>query len=172
MKFNKEELAALKNDPFAKFVAGLLGTTVDDIIGDAEKEESRTNEEPTKNINEAPRNTPSDNIKDMNGKKYEEPENPEELVEEDESVDFKMTKDDLKDFVKKYTKLEETFRKLEHTYGIDLGVGNNSIYVQANTIIWDLIGCIFGNENREDIVDFCFGDSNFDSIDDLYEELV
>lgn len=101
---------------------------------------------------------------------------PEELVEESDNcengVSFSMSKDELAEFIKNYTKLENTFRKLEHTFGIDLNANADSIYTQYNTIVWNLIEKIFGEDNRDDIADYVFGDSNFDTIDDLYEELV
>ncbi len=97
---------------------------------------------------------------------------PEELIEENENTSFSMSKEDLEEFIKDYTKLDETVRKLEHTYGIDLNANADSIYTQYNAIIWNLIDKIFGPDNRDDIADYIFGDSNFDSVEDLYEELV
>lgn len=85
---------------------------------------------------------------------------------------FSMSKEELAEFIKNYTKLENTFRKLEHTFGIDLNANADSIYTQYNAIVWDLIEKIFGQDNRDDIADYIFGDSNFDSVENLYEELV
>lgn len=93
------------------------------------------------------------------------------LYDEDD-FSFSMSKEELADFIKKYTKLENTFRKLEHTFGVDLNANADSIYTQYNAIVWDLIEKIFGEDNRDDIADYIFGDSNFDSVEDLYEELV
>lgn len=104
--------------------------------------------------------------------RYKESGNPETLVEESPTTSFSMSKEDLAGFINSYTKLENTFRKLEHTYGISLDASADSIYNQYNTIVWNLIENIFGDENREDICDYCFGDSNFDTVEDLYEELV
>lgn len=98
---------------------------------------------------------------------------PEELVEEPtEEVSFSMSKDELAEFIKDYTKLENTIHKLEYSYGIDLNANADSIYTQYNAIIWNLIEKIFGEDNRDDIADYIFGNSNFDTIEDLYEELV
>lgn len=199
MAFTKKELEELRNDPIAQFVAALLGTTTDEVIKDAEKEMSRTQE--PKKVKEEPK---VETEEDKMGKRikaffdkmvedgkatatvedghphysikmddtYKDPAPAEELVEEDENTSFSMTEKQLEEFVRDYTDLENTFKKLEHTYGIDLDAGPKSIYSQYNNIVWNLIGCIFGDENREDIVDYCFGDSNFDTVDDLYEELV
>ena len=105
-------------------------------------------------------------------KDYEEPEPAEALVEEDNGTSFSMSKEELAEFVRDYTKLENTFRKLEHAYGIDMNASADSIYVQYNELVWTLIGKIFGEDNRDDIADYCFGNSNFDTVEDLYEELV
>ena len=199
MAFTKKELEELRNDPIAQFVAALLGTTTDEVIKDAEKEMSRTQE--PKKVKEEPK---VETEEDEMGKRikaffdkmvedgkatatvedghphysikmddtYKDPAPAEELVEEDENTSFSMTEKQLEEFVRDYTDLENTFKKLEHTYGIDLDAGPKSIYSQYNNIVWNLISCIFGDENREDIVDYCFGDSNFDTVEDLYEELV
>lgn len=199
MTFTKKELEGLRNDPVAHILATLLGTTTDEIIKDAEKEMSQTQE--LKKVKEEPKvETEEDEI----GRKlksffdrlvnegsatatvenghphysiktddtYKDPAPVEELVEEDNGTSFSMTEKQLEEFVRDYTDLENTFKKLEHTYGIDLDAGPKSIYSQYNNIVWNLISCIFGDENREDIVDYCFGDSNFDTVEDLYEELV
>lgn len=104
--------------------------------------------------------------------KYTAPSNPDTLVEDEGSSSFSMTKDELEEFIRDYTRLENTVHKLEYTYGIDLNASANSIYTQYNELIWRLIAKIFGEENREDIVDYCYGNSNFDSVENLYEELV
>ena len=83
-----------------------------------------------------------------------------------------MSAEELGEFVRDYKKLENTFRKLEHTFGIDLNANADSIYTQYNAIVWNLIEKIFGEDNRDDIADYVFGDSNFDTVEDLYEELV
>lgn len=203
MKYTTKDLEELRNDPFAQFVAALLGTTIDDAIKEAEneieKELSRTQE--VKKVKEEPKVETEDDevgrkIKNFfdrlvnegkatatveNGHphysiktedSYKDPEPAEELVEDNSVTSFSMTEKELEEFVRDYTDLENTFKKLEHTYGIDLDAGPKSIYSQYNEIVWKLIGYIFGDENREDIVDYCFGDSNFDTVEDLYEELV
>ena len=199
MDFTKEELESMRKDPLMNFFANLLGTNIEEVIKEAEKEKSHANEiKPvTVAVKEEPKEEhdeieelvkrffdrlvekgdatvkvedgrPHYSIKLEDG--YKEPEKPEELLEEESTLP--MSKEDLKKFIDSYTKLENTVHKLEHVYGIDLNTNADSIYTQYNAIIWDLIDKLFGSDNRDDIADYIFGDSNFDSVDDLYEELV
>ena len=203
MEFTKEQLEGFKKDPLMNFFANLLGTSMEEIVNEAEKEKSHIKEE----MPEAPAEPEIDEDEKLqkkieaffdkmvkDGKATRKVENghphysvkmnnewdtstttPEELVEEPENegdTSFSMSKEDLKEFITDYTKLENTFRKLEHTYGIDLNANADSIYTQYNAIVWSLIEKIFGQDNRDDIADYVFGDSNFDSVEDLYEELV
>lgn len=207
MEFTKEQLEGFKKDPLMNFFANLLGTSMEEIVNEAEKEKSHAEsvankydcgtklpeakiEEDEDNIGKRIENFFDKMVKDgkatvkiENGhphysiKMDEDWDNsttaPEELVEEPtEEVSFSMSKDELAKFITDYTKLENTFRKLEHTFGIDLNANADSIYTQYNAIVWNLIEKIFGEDNRDDIADYVFGDSNFDTIDDLYEELV
>lgn len=202
MKYTKEELGEFKKDPLMNFLAELLGTSMDEVIKNAEIETAKMEPiEPKKQYEEPKTEVREDDdeigkrIKSFfdkmvnegkatatveNGQphysikmdnEYKEPEPPEELIE-DNGTSFSMSKEELEEFIKNYTKLENTFRKLEHTFGIDLNANGDSIYTQYNSIVWNLIEKIFGEDNREDIVDYCFGDSNFDTVEDLYEELV
>lgn len=199
MDFTKEELESMRKDPLMNFFANLLGTNIEEVIREAEKEKSHANEikpvttvvkeEPKEEHDEIEERVkrffdrlvekgdatvkvedgrPHYSIKLEDG--YKEPEKPEELLEEESTLP--MSKEELKKFIEDYTKLENTIHKLEHTYGIDLNANADSIYTQYNAIIWDLIDRLFGSDNRDDIADYIFGDSNFDSVDDLYEELV
>ena len=201
MEFTKEQLEGFKKDPLMNFFANLLGTSMEEIVNEAEKEKSHIKEE----MPEAPGEPEVDEDEKLqkkieaffnkmvkDGKATGKVENghphysikmdedwnnsttaPEELVEEPtEEVSFSMSRDELAKFITDYTKLENTFRKLEHTFGIDLNANADSIYTQYNAIVWNLIEKIFGEDNRDDIADYVFGDSNFDTIDDLYEELV
>ena len=199
MDFTKEELESMRKDPLMNFFANLLGTNIEEVIKEAEKEKSHANEikpvtvavkeEPKEEHDEIEERVkrffdrlvekgdatvkvedgrPHYSIKLEDG--YKEPEKPEELLEEESTLP--MSKEDLKKFIDSYTKLENTVHKLEHVYGIDLNTNADSIYTQYNAIIWDLIDKLFGSDNRDDIADYIFGDSNFDSVDDLYEELV
>lgn len=95
----------------------------------------------------------------------------EEAYDEDETS-FSMSKEELEEFINDYRDADSTVRKLEHAYGIDLRANEKSIYFKYNEIIWNLIDVIFGSDNRDDIADYVFGDSNFDTVEDLYEELV
>ena len=201
MEFTKEQLEGFRKDPLMNFFANLLGTSMEEIVNEAEKEKSHIKKE----MPEAPTESEIDEDEKLqkkidaffdkmvkDGKATRKVENghphysiktddgwnnsttaPEELVEEPtEEVSFSMSKDELAKFITDYTKLENTFRKLEHTFGIDLNANADSIYTQYNAIVWNLIEKIFGEDNRDDIADYVFGDSNFDTIDDLYEELV
>lgn len=195
MKFTKEQLEEFRNDPLMNFFAGLFGTTTEELVKGYEAEDKSHVEAKEESIKEK-KDEIGEKIKKFFDKlvdegkatatvedghphysikmedSYTEPENPETLVEENDGVSFSMSKEELKEFIKNYTKLENTFRKLEHTFGIDLNANADSIYTQYNAIVWGLMENIFGEDNRDDIADFCFDDSNFDSVDDLYEELV
>ena len=178
----EEAIESIMKDPFTTLLAALFGTPVSD--------EEKTNKEIKKDKNaiaaedlmeklaglfdrihkdveEEPKETKYTVKSDD---KFEEV-HPEDLIE-DETTSFSMSKEDLAKFVSSYTKLENTFRKLEHTYGIDLNANADSIYTQYNAIVWDLIALIFGEDNRDNIADFCFGDSSVETVSDLYEELV
>lgn len=105
-----------------------------------------------------------------------EPEVPEEKPEEpveESSTEFVMTKEDFVKFVKEYQDFMNAFAKVKHIFGIDFNAdgANWSFYDQANKLIWGLLGVIFGTDNLDDISAFCFGDSNFDSAEQLYDEL-
>lgn len=203
MKFTKEQLEGFRKDPLMNVLAGLCGTSMEELISNTEKEDSHTEEIKNTKPEYVSSKTESKDEDDELGKrikrffdkmvadgsasvtienghphysiksdeKYTEPESPETLVE-DNNRSFSMSKGELAEFVSSYTKLENTFRKLEHTFGIDLNASADSIYTQYNAIVWNLIEKIFGSDNRDDIADYCFGDSNFDTVEDLYEELV
>ena len=59
-------------------------------------------------------------------------------------------------------------------FGIEFGDGGSgfSFTSKVNDIIWNFVRIIFGDENADDIADYIFGSSNFDSVKNLYEELV
>jgi len=184
MNLTKEDLKAMKEDKAMRLLASLFGINFDKFIKDVEEssKEECPKEECSKPTTSEPRFV----------KTVSEPavpaEDPNELLENSDEREwfrslrgdeesnyesnFSMDCEELKTFIKDYTKLDSTFHKLEHTYGIDLNAGPNSIYAQSNKIIWDLIGNIFGSDNRDDIADYIFGDSNFDTVEDLYEELI
>ena len=104
---------------------------------------------------------------------------PEEVKKEEkqepvaESNDFLMSKADFVKFVEHYRDLMNAFAKIKHIFGVDFNAdsANWTFYDKVNDIIWDLIKIIFGEDNLEDICNFCFGTSNFDSAEELYDEL-
>ena len=202
MKYTKEELEEFKRDPLMNFLAKILGTSMDEIVSTAEKDEkSRTekNIEPKKKYEAPEAEVENDEIGKRikrffdnmveDGKAtatiedghphysikmdndYTEPESQEKLVEDD-GTSFSMTKEELENFINDYRDADSTIRKIEHAYGIDLRENEKSPYYKYNEIIWNLIETIFGSDNREDIADYIFGDSNFYTVEDLYEELV
>lgn len=201
MEFTKKQLEEFKNDPIMKLFAGLFGTTIEDLVKEAEKESCTKKVEEAK-IESTPKveNDEEDEIGQRikrffdrmvengnasvtieNGhphysiksdENYKESETAETLVEEDDETSFAMSKEELEEFINSYRDIDSTTRKLEHAYGIDLRANEKSLYYKYNEIIWNLIDVIFGSDNRDDIADYIFGDSNFDTVEDLYEELV
>lgn len=107
----------------------------------------------------------------VNEEKQEE--EPTETETEDSTPNFVMTKEDFVKFIGLYKELMNSFAKVKHIFGVDFNANgaNWSFYDKTNEIIWGLLGCIFGKDNLDDISDFCFGDSNFDSAEQLYDEL-
>jgi hypothetical protein len=184
MEITKKDLEAIKKDPLMNLILELLDVSMEkshtklanDVNPDLCKDVTKPSNNMADNYNT---NCTAENTYYKSGiknvERFHEPENPESLVDDnlcEEGRSFSMTKEELNQFVKDYTKLENTFRKLEHTFGVDLNANADSIYTQYNAIVWNLIEKIFGEDNRDDIADYCFGDSNFDTVEDLYEELV
>ena len=103
------------------------------------------------------------------------PEEKEEYVKpETETYPFLMTPEQLEDFINNYRSIIEAEKKLNYLYGIELHDGESgfSFPGKINQIIWDFVRIIFGDENAEDIADYIFGNSNFDNVKSLYEELI
>lgn len=167
MSFTKEELESLKNDKTMRLLAALFGVDFDELVKE-EEEKNKKKEDSSKKYCSSVTESPSDKkLSDAYDSTYDL-----DGVEEEYEPSFSMTEEELTSFIKNYRRLEDTFRKLEHTYGIDLNANADSIYTQYNALVWDLIEKIFGEDNRDDIADFCFGDSNLETVHDLYEELV
>ena len=177
MKFTEKEIKELKESPLMDMFSKVFGINTDELF---EETESETNykKETTSDLDKrvAYWKDQANTTKDVDYKCFSEKEwNSSVAAKSNEASgrrSFSMSKEDLNKFVESYTKLENTFRKLEHTFGIDFNANADSIYSQYNTIVWNLIENIFGEDNREDIANFCFGDSNLETVDDLYEELV
>lgn len=179
MELTKENLKEFKNDPLIKLFMSILGTTPEELLTEnPEKKESCT--EPAED------SCKKENIsalKDIYGGRGEEdPVTPceKEHVKKDlegwkENIyrpSFSMSVEDLEEFIKAYQDADSTVRKIEHAYGIDLRTNEKSPYYKYIEIIWNLVDNIFGSDNRDDIADYIFGDSNFDTVKDLYEELL
>ena len=199
MKYTKEELDQFKNDPFMRFVAGLFGADINDIVEDAKKEldeeekKNKINETVNKfKENDSERSDKNKNIESklketlckmegdglidnlrVDGKPVQsqkkEYDSPKSSVS-----NFIMSKKQFTDFVKKYTELVNSASKLSYLYGISFDNASSQFnFANAvTTIIWDFVRIIFGDDNADDIADFIYGNSNFDSAEQLYEELL
>ena len=99
-------------------------------------------------------------------KKYEAPKS--------ETQPFLMSEKDFEKFIDNYRELQTAINKIEYLFGINFDESGSgfSFPSTVNEIIWDFVRIIFGDENADDIADFLYGNSNFDSAKDLYEELV
>ena len=87
---------------------------------------------------------------------------------------FIMSKEQFVKFVNKYTELVNNLSKLSYLFGIsfDFAKCNFNFASTVSEIIWDFVRLIFGDDNADDIADFIYGNSNFDSPEKLYDELV
>ena len=87
---------------------------------------------------------------------------------------FLMNAEQLEAFINNYRSIIEAEKKLSYLYGIELHDSESgfSFPGKINEIIWDFVRTIFGDENAEDIADYIFGNSNFDNVKSLYDELV
>lgn len=183
-----EKLQELRKDPFMRFLCDMVNLDLDKLIDEKEKEfakqaklkeESKNIKDPNvrelfarlaKQIEEAEKvqNTMRQEIvsEEKNKKPYEAPKCKE-------LSSFVMNKEQFRDFCINYAKLLNAIKKLEYVYGISFEASSteNNMSELIRTIIWDLIRIIFGDENADDIADFLYGNSNFDSPDKLYDEL-
>ena len=87
---------------------------------------------------------------------------------------FIMSKEQFAKFVNKYIELVNNLSKLSYLFGIsfDFAKCNFNFASTVSEIIWDFVRLIFGDDNADDIADFIYGNSNFDSAEKLYDELV
>lgn len=166
MKYTKEEIDALKNNPLMKLASIFANESIDDLINsyleEVEKQEAMDSaKEAIKNEETVPETKTKDVILDH---QYD-CQNPDELVEE--GPEGSMTLEKLHKWIVDYQNVESIFRKLEYTYGITL----DSIHEKYNDLVWDLIKVIYGESGREKIADFCFGNSDFESVTELYSNL-
>ena len=200
MEITKEGLEELRKSPFAEFMCNLMGLDLDDVVA-AGYEELKKNEKPVEKTKESEKDGFSDMIKkvlddmeregtiksfEKNGEKYyysaslKEPpiphkeEKKEYVKPESKERSFLMTESQLEKFIKAYRELLDAEKKLSYMFGIEFGDGGSgfSFTSKVNDIIWNFVRIIFGDENADDIADYIFGSSNFDSVKNLYEELV
>lgn len=139
----------MRKDPEMKLMSKLLGFKLDDLV-DAIKKDYLENKE---------------------SNKEDEQSKSDETYITPTTKEFLLSKADLESFINKYLALENMFKKLNYAFGIDLNSNTNSIYTKYNELVWDLMRAIFGEENCEDILDYVFDNSNFDSVESLYNEL-
>lgn len=194
MKLNKEELEKFRKDPMMRMLSSIYGIDHNELINDAirELESNQTKVEDELDsaikelldlgvIREVGKNDDGETLYEVL------PKSKKEIKEKDESKtlnknndiepisdsgrSFSMSEKDLENWINEYRELESIFSKLSYLYGIDFKGGENSIYTRYNKVVWTLIESIFGTDNRDDIADYVFGNSNFDSVKDLYAEL-
>lgn len=199
MKYTKEDLEKLKNDPMMIYFSHLFGLDLNKAI--EEEKKSLENEfEETKCFSDSILNTLDNMVKEglltceektENGitrKYYHSVDNKPEEAKNEQSkqpkkeyvkpevkkLPFIMTASQLEKFVKAYTELVEAEKKLSYLYGIELHDGQSGFGFtsKVNEIIWNFVRIIFGDENADDIADYIFGNSNFDNVKSLYDELV
>lgn len=175
MEITKENLEELRKDPAMRIlVEDIFGLDLNKLIDDTKLEleqQERIKNRSKEIINEM--RSRESNVKN-NTKSVTDTNN--RYVYETPKVEktFLMNYAQFEKFVKDYSGLVNAVKKLDYLFGISFNDNSTgfSIIGKVNEIIWDLIGIIFGDENREDIADYIYGNSNFDSIKDLYEELV
>lgn len=191
MKYTRKDLEELRNNPMAKYMAKMMGLNLNEIIND----EIKNLNEPEDPFIRARKEIVADldklvelgilDCKEENGAKHytSHVEVPKTATKEEvdnkvepkfETNDFAMTLNQFKKFIKDYRELIAAQKKLSYLYGIKFEDGDSGFGFtnKINEIIWDLMRIIFKEENLEDIADFIFGNSNFDSEEALYNELV
>lgn len=200
VKYTKEDLEKLKNDPMMEFLADIFGLDLNKAIED-EKQSLEKEIEEIKHFSDTVHGVLDDMVKDgvltceektENGvttkyyrtveKSKETPEEPKKEVRlkreyvtpEIKEQRFLMSKSQLEKFIKTYRELLDAEKKLSYLYGIEFTDGESGFGFPSkiNEIIWNFVRIIFGDENAEDIADYIFGNSNFDNVEALYDELV
>ena len=205
VKYTKEDLEKLKNNPMMGFLADLFGLdlnkaieeeknalekefeeakqfndTVHGVLDDMVKEGILTCEETVEDGITKRVYRPVDEKEKVADKKEDavvddKPEEKKEYVKpEVKPLPFLMSASQLDRFVKAYRELIESEKKLSYLYGVEFNDGESGFGFPSkiNEIIWNFVRIIFGDENAEDIADYIFGNSNFDSVEALYDELV
>lgn len=152
--------------------------TLDDMVkeGTLECEEKTENGVTTKYYHSVKKNEETEDVPEETCKEEVcETEEKKEYVKPEAKVQpFLMSAEQLETFINNYRSLVEAEKKLSYVYGIEFQDGNSGFGFpsKVNEIIWDFMRIIFGDENAEDIADYIFGNSNFDDVKSLYDELV
>ena len=87
---------------------------------------------------------------------------------------FIMSKEQFVKFINNYIELIDNVAKSRYLFGVSFDNANcrYNIAEAIRGIIWDFVRLIFGDDNADDIANFVYGNSNFDSPEKLYDELV
>ena len=87
---------------------------------------------------------------------------------------FIMSKEQFVKFINNYIELINNVAKSRYLFGVSFDNADcrYNIAEAIRGIIWDFVRLIFGDDNADDIADFVYGNSNFDSPEKLYDELV
>lgn len=192
--YTKEELEKLKNSPMVSAFSDLFGIDLSKAIEEEKKAlDEKINE--TKQFHDTVASILDDMVKEgvltceektENGitKRFYRPvEKPKEVPEEPKKEyvkpeakeqSFLMNASQLEKFIKTYRELLDSEKKLSYLYGIEFTDGESGFGFpsKVNEMVWNFVRIIFGDENAEDIADYVFGTSNFDSVESLYNELV
>jgi hypothetical protein len=188
MKLTKDQIEQLRRNPLFGLLPLMYGVDVDKLVEEAEKEEATIKEAPqpveddrmddirsrietlVKNLNN---NSTVEKHTDGNKTIYHIKQNPPCTKPEEPKPDFVMSREQFIKFCNNYRQLVTANKKLNYLFGIDCTSEGCqfSIYGKIQEIIWDFVNIIFGEDNRNDIADFIFGESNFDTPGQLYDEL-
>jgi hypothetical protein len=203
MKYTKEELDALRNDPLMQFISSLFGTNLNDVVDGAKKE---LEEEENKNKINQKTNDILNAFKEKKSEHSDKNENVKSRLEETlrkmekdglihnlcinnqpvqdkkreyeapkcEVKSFIMSKEQFVKFINNYIELINNVAKSRYLFGVSFDNADcrYNIAEAIRGIIWDFVRLIFGDDNADDIADFVYGNSNFDSPEKLYDELV
>jgi len=87
---------------------------------------------------------------------------------------FIMSKEQFVKFINNYIELINNVAKSRYLFGVSFDNADcrYNIAEAIRGIIWDFVRLIFGDDNADDIANFVYGNSNFDSPEKLYDELV
>lgn len=175
MDITKENLEQLRKDRSMRLlVEDVFGLDLNEIIDNVELEleHQKMVEKRSKEIVNEMKAKESE--KEESTKTFTNIHNKEKYETPKVEKTFLMNYEQFRKFIEDYSELLNALKKIEYFYGLSFKDSSTgfSFVGKVNEIIWDLIGIIFGEDNREDIADYLYGNSNFDSPKDLYEELI